>query len=236
MTAEPPSSRPILGQVPPGAVLVDFSEMALIDAYREAVKGGLAALNGVADKVLTAAFSLATALAAVIGLVTPKDEPGPLAVAAPFAAFALAALAALIALLFHVSPADRPTSAEITQPIKNALFAKRVCVSIGVALLAAGTGIAVSVLVNAYGPGAKASAPGTTIVAVPPEKGVDAISLACPGSDGSVSGTLDLDSLKDDFIEISVQAGLCGEASTTLRIPKEQVRVLSTQGEVSQTE
>jgi hypothetical protein len=67
----------------------------LIDAYIEAIKSGLTSLNGAADKVLTAAFSLATALAAVIGLVSAKDQPGPIAIALPFVIFGLAALAAM---------------------------------------------------------------------------------------------------------------------------------------------
>lgn len=226
---QPPHQQPPAGKAPPGTVLVDFSEKALIDAYTDAIKGGLTALNGVADKVLTAAFSLATALAAVIGLVSPKDEPGPIATGAPFVGFALAALAALIALVFYVSPAEKPTSDEVTKPIKDALFAKKVSVLAAVVLLAAATATAVLVVLDAYGPrAAKRQSPDTTIVAISPEKGADAISLACPASKGSITGTVDLDSLGEDFIEIDVPEGMCGDSATTVRIPKDQVRILST--------
>lgn len=222
MTSQPPA----VGNPPPGAALVDFSEKVLIDAYADAVKGGLAALNSAAEKVLTAAFSLATALAAVIGLVSPKDDPGPLAIGIPFAAFAAAALGALLALLFSVKPASRSTPEEVTQPIEIALMRKKRSVASAVALLTLGTGIAVWVVIRSYGPGVPSEAAQTTIVAVRPDTGRDAVSLACPSSHGSVTGTLALDSLEHDFVEMAVPEGECGSQPMTLRIPKDQVRIM----------
>jgi hypothetical protein len=93
-----------------------------------------------------------------------------------------------------------------------------------------GTGIAVVVLVDAYGPSASTEVPETTLTAALPETGTDAIEEACPGSQGTITGTLALDSLDDDFIEVSVPEGECGDSSITLRIPKAQVKVIRSVG------
>jgi hypothetical protein len=226
VTQESPQPS-VLDEPPPGAVLIGFSEMALIDAYREAVKGGLASLNGVADKVLTATFALATALAAVIGLVAPKDQPTSLWIVAPFALFAAAALAALVGLLFSVKPADRPTSDQTTEPLKRVLLKKQISVAAAVVFLVLGTGGAIGVLIDSYGPGVDNTIPHTTLVALSPDTGIDPISAACPGTGGSITGTVNLDSLDDDFIELVVPSGVCADTPVTLRVPKDQVEILS---------
>lgn len=87
-----------------------LGEEALFESYKEAMKQALAAANAASDKVLTAAFTLATAYGALLGLVKPKDTAVPLLGVVPFIALGAAAVIAASALLVGLRIGPTPSS------------------------------------------------------------------------------------------------------------------------------
>jgi len=80
-----------------------FSEKVVIDSYTAAATGALAAADAVADKIATAGFSIATAYAAVIALVAPKDSKSTMFVVSPFVLLGAAVVLALVAQSIKMS-------------------------------------------------------------------------------------------------------------------------------------
>lgn len=209
---------------------VTISEQAILDAYRETLKGSVASTDSGTGTVLTAAFSIATAYGALIGLVAPTDQPSSVAVGIPFAVFGAAAVLAMIALVQGIKVAAHPTSDELISPFKSLLLRKRLLAGAAVAALAAAIIVSAVVVINAYGPGAQGPTEHAKVIAVVPDNGTDAISAACPGATGSVTGEIHLDSLEKEFVVVDVPAGTCqGSGTTTLRIPKASVQAIVAQ-------
>ena len=87
-----------------------LAENLAIEGYKTAITTALASVNGVCDKIVTAAFSVATAFGAVVALVAPKESPAPLLMALPFLLFAAAVALALYAQSIAVAPIARNTA------------------------------------------------------------------------------------------------------------------------------
>lgn len=74
-----------------------FREQAVLDAYKEAIKGALDSADAAAEAIATASFSIATAYGALLGLVRPKDASVAVPLVTPIFIFAAVAVLALIA-------------------------------------------------------------------------------------------------------------------------------------------
>src|SRR5256885_11469213 len=114
----PPSDLPPLPGKPRPPY---YNESVLLDAYKEAIKGALAAADTAADKILTAAFSLTTAYGALVALAQPKAGSTPIVILLPFLPFACAAVLAVLALLPSVSVAATNELAKVTGAVSGTL-------------------------------------------------------------------------------------------------------------------
>src|SRR2546428_4126332 len=69
-----------------------FTEAALLDAYKDAIKGALGAADTAADKILTASVSLAAGYGALLRLAPPKKGPAAGVLFFPLPPFAASAV------------------------------------------------------------------------------------------------------------------------------------------------
>jgi hypothetical protein len=70
--------------VPAGIPRLTFEEQTAVTAYEKAVSDALSAADSAAEKLITAAFSIATAYGALVALVAPKEETRSLVLGLPF--------------------------------------------------------------------------------------------------------------------------------------------------------
>lgn len=210
----------------PGRVQVPTPvELALIDAYLEAIKKSVTAIDSAAEKTLTASFSIATAYGALIGLVAPKDEPNGFLVALPFGLTALAAVTAMGALSFGVRLKKDLTS-DTLNSFKTLRHQKRLLNFVALAVLALAIGSAAWVVLTGYGPRSDAIEAGTVIVDAP-ASGVSAITAACPDANGSVFGEVHTETLEDSFVVVDVAEGECqAGTAVTLQLPTDQIQAI----------
>lgn len=156
-TSTPPpageqSSQPAIRLRP-----ISLEEEIALEAYREAIKAGLTAADGAADKVMTASLSIATAYAGLLALVKPDKEAAPIVLALPFIAFGIAALAAAWALAMGVTSLAQLKVEEVRTEVDSTLKSKRFWTRGAVVVLIVALGIAAGVVVTTYGAGAATS-------------------------------------------------------------------------------
>ena len=132
---------------------ISLEEEIALEAYREAVKAGLTAADGAADKVLTASLSIATAYAGLLALVKPDKEAAPTLLALPFIAFGIAALAAAWALAKGVTSLAQLKVDAVRTAVDGTLDSKRAWTRGSVIILVIALGIAAFVVVTVYGAG-----------------------------------------------------------------------------------
>lgn len=132
-----------------------FREQAVLDAYKEAIKGALESADAAAQAIATASFSIATAYGALLGLVKPKDAAVAVPLVTPILIFAAAALLALIARSLGVRTALQPnTVAGVANDIGRTVWAKRIVGWVALAALAAALIVAGLLVEAAYAPAA----------------------------------------------------------------------------------
>jgi hypothetical protein len=203
-------------------------EQILWDAYKEGIKGAIEAADSASDKVLTAAFSIATAYGALVGLVKPSEAASPVAIGAPFFVLGIAAIAAMLALTRTMKPADTSNLETLKGAVTGKLLWKRVWTGIAVAVMAVAIGLAGYVVVDNYAV-AESDAEETlhaSVQVLAPAGGKDALARACPGvTTGELEGEVHTDTLDQQFIAVDVGAGVCGKAET-IRVPSAQVAVI----------
>jgi hypothetical protein len=133
---------------------VSLEEEIALEAYREAIKAGLASADGAADKILTAALSIGTAYAGLLALVKPEKEAAPTVLALPFIAFGVAALFGAWALSKGVQSLSELNVDKVRSAVDDTLKAKRLRIGVGILGIVAGLGLAAFVVFSAYGAGA----------------------------------------------------------------------------------
>jgi hypothetical protein len=133
---------------------VSLEEEIALEAYREAIKAGLASADGAADKILTAALSIGTAYAGLLALVKPEKEAAPTLLALPFIALGIAALCAAWALSRGVKSLSQLKVDAVRGAVDDTLKSKRLWTGLAVLGIVAGLGLAAIVVFSAYGAGA----------------------------------------------------------------------------------
>lgn len=204
-------------------------EAVLWDAYKEGIKGAIAAADSAADKVLTAAFSIATAYGALVGLVKPSGTASSAVIGAPFLVLGIAAIAAMLALTRSIEPVGSSNLATLKTAVTGKLLWKRVWTGIAVAVMAVAIGVAGYVVVNNYAVTASESEDTlhATIQVLTPAGGEDPLATACPAvTAGELEGEVHTDTLDQQFIAVDVGADVCAEAATTIRLPAAQIAVI----------
>lgn len=130
-----------------------IGQTAVLAAYTEAIKGALTAADSAAAAVGAAAFSLATAYGALVGLVAAKPAPPSFVLVLPFIGFAASAVVSTWAKFFGAEIDSENGIAEIQHILRRNIRWKRTLGSIGLATIVVsmiGTGILVTVV---WGPG-----------------------------------------------------------------------------------
>jgi hypothetical protein len=130
-----------------------FREQAVLDAYKEAIKGALESADAAAEAVATASFSIATAYGALLGLVKPKDAAVAVPLVTPILIFALAAVVALVSRSLGVKTSLTPNTVDgVSSDISNTVWAKRIGTWLALFALAAALIVAGLLVQAAYAP------------------------------------------------------------------------------------
>lgn len=127
-----------------------ISEQVALENYKGASKEALSAASSVADKIVAAAFSFATAYGAVIALVAPEEAPEPVVAALPFVFFALAAGLALWGQSRGVGLTNSTEVADLEKAVNGAVVAKRRWSQGALALLVIGVIVAGVIMHDNY--------------------------------------------------------------------------------------
>ena len=198
-----------------------LAENLAIEGYKTAITTALASVNGVCDKIVTAAFSVATAFGAVVALVAPKESPAPLLMALPFLLFAAAVALALYAQSIAVAPIARNTVEDAESSVKTAVDDKQWLARAAIILLVAGMASAAWVIYKTYRPSTE-SASDATLWLSPP--GTKLVAQAC----GTRNAT-QLQGKVEDFsakpVEVEVDESACPSGAGTLLLPRTAIAV-----------
>jgi hypothetical protein len=191
-------------------VPLTFSEAVAVDNYKAAMSGAFSAADSVADKVVTASVSIATAYGAVIALVAPKDTPAPWQAALPFVAMAAAVGTALYAQSLGISIAPTDKVNDVLARITSTINSKRVWGRRALYALVAALIIAGYVIYEYYGPSAEEDETPAQVTLYLSSAGTKAVSLAC--------GRKNLTSLRGEVKDVSNLS----EARVSLEVSESQ--------------
>jgi hypothetical protein len=204
-----------------------FAESIAIDNYKAATGAALTSADAVSDKVVTAAFSVATAFGAIVALVAPKDSAPGLLLALPFLLLAVAVGLALWAESIAVPINLQNDLGTVKTNVENTVKSKRnwsrgALIMLAVGMLAAGL-----VLVDRYRAPAKTEAAQVSVWLTP--AGTKAVAKVCGAAvptplTGTVSGPSGLTS---DRVELTPTAGTCGAGRRTLVIQQKEIALAS---------
>jgi MFS family permease len=200
-----------------------FSEKIVIDSYTAAATGALSAVDGVADKITTAGFSVATAYAAVIALVAPKDSRSPVLVVLPFLFLAAAVVCALIAQAVKVPLDATDSTTEIRNRITSTVSRKRRWLWGALAALVVGLGLAGGAVYETSGPGAETSST-TTVSIWLTSSGTRLVTDACGKASTPFTGDVaDTDALSASTVPLIVTRAQCPKGAGTLVLPRRAI-------------
>lgn len=216
-----------MGQPPAKVRAPDFYEQAVIQAYRDGLAKGWESADGAAQAILTASFSIATAYGALIGLVAPKDDPGPIVLALPFVGFAIAALAAMWARARSMAIVDSNQLDDVTDAFRTGLEGKRFAAWVAVGALVLSLIVAGFVLADTYGSVKEDPATTAATVYLTPEAAAG-LEPVCGGPVGTLTGSVANASIGAEFLVIDVDANVCGDQAASLRIPRSAVSAVVT--------
>jgi hypothetical protein len=216
---------PANGDVVPEVRSLYFDELLAIESYKKATSDALGAADGVADKVVTAAFSIATAYGAVVALVAPKDGASPIEIVAPFACLAIAVVLALVAQSVGVSMVSGKTTAKLVRStVQSALAWKRGISRSGLVVLAAAMVVAGLVVYDTYRPTAGTK---TTVTVWLSTAGTRLVSDACREADvAQITGQVgDLSALSAKRVQLDVDGTQCKAGAGTLILPQAAITI-----------
>jgi hypothetical protein len=200
-----------------------FSEKVAIDTYTAAATGALTVSDGVGEKVATAGFSIATAYAAVIALVAPKDSRSPIFVVLPFVLLAIAVVLALIAQAVRVSLEPTNDPKVIADRISTTLSRKRGWLLGAIAFLVAGLIFGGVAVYETYGPGAE-STPNTTVSIWLTPGGEQLVTDACGKASNPLVGMVkDTDALSASTVPVIVTQAECADGAGTIVLPRRAI-------------
>jgi hypothetical protein len=127
-----------------------FGESVVFDAYKTAIDNALDSGNKAAEAITTAAFSLATAYGALIGLVAPKQQAPAVLIGLPFGMFALAALISLWTRAAGVKVKIENSVDGVLTTVSDMVDYKRKGARIAIALLSVSVVVAGALVVYGY--------------------------------------------------------------------------------------
>ena len=205
-----------------------YAESVALENYKTAMGTALSSADALADKIVTAAFSIGTAYGAAIALVAPKDAQSTFEVVLPFAAIAVAVGLALFAQSRSISLDETNELATIRENIKGTVGAKRLWGRLALVALVAGVILAGWVLHETYGPGAKKDTSSSVTIGLTPA-GSKLVKQVCGPRSGTVlrgkaSGS---ESFSSARATVTVGAGTCPNAPGKLVLPRSAIGVVT---------
>jgi hypothetical protein len=209
----------------PGTALrpLSFEEQVAVDNYKKATSESLAATGEMADKIVTAAFSVATAYGAVVALVAPKDSASPILVVAPFAVLALALGIALWGEGIGVPVTSATTTEDARTSVTNTIGTKRLLNNIALSVLVVAMALAGYVLYHTYRPSAGSK---MTVTIWLTSMGSHLVDQACGMSTPQIRGQVDdLSDLSSKRVQISVDKTACKSGAGTIVLPQAAIDV-----------
>lgn len=203
-----------------------FDEEVAIENYKTASKEALSAANSVADKIVTAAFSIATAYGAVVALVAPEETPSPVAVVVPFALLAIAVGTALYAQSIGIDLKGGEALDKLQKAVKDAVKCKRRWSRVALFSLAVGV-LAAGILVReVYAEPAEPESPVPVRLWLTPA-GVKSLAKTCGARNSvSIKGKIKtVEDLEKRSIPIEVTKKACADGAGTLILRRRQILV-----------
>jgi len=200
-----------------------FDQVVAVDNYKNASKEALGAVNSVADKIVTAAFSVATALGAVIALVAPEETPSPIEIGIPFLFLAGAVGAALFAQSIGIDLAGGEAIDKLHKTVKDTVKRKRKWSRVALLSLAIGM-LAAGILVReAYAEPAESEPVSVRLWLH--KTGIESLASTCSTPSGrSIRGTVKtIDDLEKRSIPIEVTKKACASGAGTLVFRRMQI-------------
>jgi len=222
-----------VGEVPhedDGLRSMYFSEKLIIDTYRNAGTSAFTSADGIADKIVTAAFSVGTAYVAVIALVSPKDSVSPLLVTVPFVLLAIALGCALRAQSFQLQ-LEPPTNSVtvISSRVAATIKSKRKWGTGALIALILGLVIAGWAVYETYGPGADEQDSTITAQIWLTPAGMELVTTACGKVDDPLVGNVDeAKALSSGSVTVAVTTETCKQGGGTLVLPRRAIAVAKT--------
>ena len=203
-----------------------FAESLVIENYKGAITGALTSATAASDKIVAAAFSVATAFGAVIALVSPKDSTSSLWIALPFALIAIAVAAALYSESIAVSVELTDDLAAVKRNVDTAIFQKRLFGWIALGALAAAMIGAGFVLSSGYRASSKKVSPINAEVWLT-STGTKTLAQACgAGAASPVAGTVaDAAALASTVVNVKVDKTACRNGGGTLVLPSSTIAI-----------
>jgi hypothetical protein len=206
-----------------------YAETISIESYKTSAGTALSDANSFADKIVTAAVSIASAYGAVIALVAPKGDPSPIAVAGPFVALAVAVAAALYAQSIGVNLDPTNDLDTIRSRIVSSVSSKRIWAGAGLFLLAVGMVWAGIVVHDTYGKPAKDESKAATLFLT--SDGAKLVRTACGSSVTQIDGKVgSASALADKRVALKVSAKDCPGGAGTLSLPQTAITVARLNG------
>lgn len=197
-----------------------FDETVAIDNYKAASAAALTTADSFADKVVTAAFTLATAYAAAIALVQTSGDPAPATVLVPLVPLVLAVALGLVSQSMAIKIDATNNAVTVQERVSGTVNIKRIFSVLAVISLVIGVGLATFALYEVYGPGAEDKSPTEVKLFLTPV-GAKLVERTCGTAAETLPGTVKDDSaLTAKQVSIAVPAASCGDQKATLVLPR----------------
>lgn len=196
---------------------LSFEEQTAVAAYEKAISDALAAADSAAERLITAAFSIATAYGALIALVAPEDETKSWILGLPFLPLMGAAIAAMVA---HTVGIDVDITGDIqlvTRRIESSIVSKRRPAWIALVLMVVAVAVAGWIVVDRYSGGETASDDLSVTIWVTPSEAQKLVSV-CGTTTASISGLAKAEALSSTapFLSLKPEARSCGDHAQLL--------------------
>ncbi len=207
---------------------LSFEEELAVSAYEKATSDALSAADSAAEKLITAAFSIATAYGALIALVAPEDDTSSWILGLPFVPLMIAAIAAMFARTRGVDVDLTNEIDKVMERVEDAVKAKRTPSWIALGFMVLAVAVAGWIVVDRYSGGETLEVKSVTIWVTQNE--AQRLAGVCGEATASISGESKVDALgaEDPFLAVKPSMGSCG-SYVEVRVRRGQVVAITSE-------
>ena len=202
---------------------LSYVEETAVTAYEKAITDALSSANSAAEKLIAAAFSIATAYGALIALVAPEDETKSWILGLPFLPLMGAAIAAMYALTRGIDVDITSDITLVTERVEKSVTDKRNPSWVALALMVIAIAIAGWIVADRYSGGEKASEDLSLTVWVTPSE-AERLASVCGATTKSIAALAAEEALGSTapLLSLKPETGSCGDHAR-LVIPKAHI-------------